>query len=148
MNLYLDSSVLVEALLTSRSVSPLRAALDKGALYCSRLTLAEAARTIRRRAATGELGKVRARNARRMLQRVAARVRVVELEPELLRRAGEPFRVEPVRTLDAIHLATALALDAELGDVVVASTDRRVRENAVAYRLGLQPPPSQHPAVI
>jgi hypothetical protein len=45
--------------------------------------------------------------------------------------AGRAFPVEPVRTLDAIHLATAAAL-VEPTMVIVVSRDSRVRDNAAA----------------
>jgi hypothetical protein len=47
--------------------------------------------------------------------------------------------VEPVRTLDAIHLATAAAFRAELDAVVVCSLDQRVRLNARALGLEVSP---------
>jgi hypothetical protein len=57
---------------------------------------------------------------------------VVAVTEDVLARSGRPFPVEPVRTLDAIHLATvALAADApELATVM--TRDARVRANAVA----------------
>jgi hypothetical protein len=51
---------------------------------------------------------------------------------EVLRRAGRTFPVEPVRTLDAIHLATALEFTAVYPDLRVLSYDRRIRGNAEA----------------
>lgn len=50
--------------------------------------------------------------------------------------ARQSFPVEPVRTLDAIHLATALEWHKRIEPVAVLSTDERVRSNARA--LGLQ----------
>ncbi len=46
------------------------------------------------------------------LHRILARMRAVELSASILRRAGEPFHA-PLGTLDAIHLATALAWEGE-----------------------------------
>ncbi len=52
-------------------------------------------------------------------------------EPVLV-RAGRPYPVEPVRTLDAIHLATA----GEIGEppqlVTLVTRDDRVRSNGQA----------------
>lgn len=50
----------------------------------------------------------------------------------ILDHAGRPFPVEPVRTLDAIHLATASALGEPPALVIVVSRDRRVCNNAAA----------------
>jgi len=40
--------------------------------------------------------------------------------------------VEPVRTLDAIHLATTLAFTRAFSDLEIVSFDRRLLENARA----------------
>ena len=51
---------------------------------------------------------------------------------DVLARAGRAFPVEPVRTLDAIHLATALEFVATYPDLRILSFDERVRSNAEA----------------
>jgi hypothetical protein len=56
----------------------------------------------------------------------------MSIDETILTYAGRPFPIEPVRTLDAIHLATAAALDESPALVVVVSRDRRVRDNAAA----------------
>ena len=60
------------------------------------------------------------------------------MAPTVLARAVEPFPV-PVRTLDAMHLATALFLAERRQDVVVATYDERMRAAARAVGLGLAP---------
>jgi hypothetical protein len=56
----------------------------------------------------------------------------VSVTEAILTRAARPFPVEPIRTLDAIHLATA----EEMGDppalVIIITRDLRVRENSAA----------------
>lgn len=59
--------------------------------------------------------------------------------PAVLDRARRPFPVEPLRTLDALHLASALTAMETLGDVAVLSLDRRVRTAARASGLELLP---------
>lgn len=59
----------------------------------------------------------------------------VEMAPPILSRALEPFPA-PVRTLDALHLASAVFLRAQGETVAVASYDDRLV--AVARRLGFQ----------
>jgi hypothetical protein len=64
----------------------------------------------------------------------------VPVNEEVLARTGEDLPVEPVRTLDAIHLA-ALQIPAEvLPDLDVVSADERVRANATALGFGVMPP--------
>lgn len=53
---------------------------------------------------------------------------------EVARRAEGVFPVEPVRTLDAIHLASALFLRESFPELLILSTDERVRRNALPYR--------------
>lgn len=63
-----------------------------------------------------------------------ARVALLELAPTVLARALEPFPA-PVRTLDALHLASADFLRSQHQNVEFASYDERVV--AAARRMGL-----------
>jgi len=48
------------------------------------------------------------------------------------KKAALPFPMEPVRALEAIHLATALEFTRAFPDLRVLSLDRRVADNAIA----------------
>jgi predicted nucleic acid-binding protein len=63
------------------------------------------------------------------------KVDMTEMSQLALRRALEPFPVA-VRTLDALHLATAVSLNTQADPVLLASYDRRMV--AAARGLGLQ----------
>jgi len=53
----------------------------------------------------------------------------MRLDDEILSRARKPFPVEPIRTLYALHVASALSARALVPeDVVVVTLDDRVRE--------------------
>ena len=67
-----------------------------------------------------------------------SKVDMTELSSLALRRALEPFPV-PVRTLDALHLATAVFINTEDDPVQVASYDHRLI--AAAQALGLAAAP-------
>jgi predicted nucleic acid-binding protein len=54
------------------------------------------------------------------------------LERDGAARAGRPFPVEPIRTLDAVHLATAEQLGEPPALVTIVTRDERVKDNAVA----------------
>ena len=57
-----------------------------------------------------------------------------------LARAGQTMPREPVRTLDAVHLATALLFREALSQpVAIASCDRVMRENARELGFALVP---------
>jgi hypothetical protein len=56
----------------------------------------------------------------------------VAVTEAVLARAGRPFPVEPIRTLDAVHLATAEALGEPPQLVTILTRDVRVGDNARA----------------
>jgi predicted nucleic acid-binding protein len=74
------------------------------------------------------------------LRLLLARVSLLELAPMVLARALEPFPA-PVRTLDALHLASALFLRAHGQHVAVATYDERLAEAARLAGLARQPLP-------
>ncbi|TVR90853.1 MAG: hypothetical protein EA428_07160 [Spirochaetaceae bacterium] len=51
------------------------------------------------------------------------------MTPEIQRRAAESFPVEPLRSLDALHLATALSFLELYSDLRVLSFDTRILDN-------------------
>ena len=68
----------------------------------------------------------------RGLRVFARRCFVVAVTDAVLARVGGPFPVEPVRTLDALHLATAELLGEPPQLVTIVTRDGRVRDNAQA----------------
>ena len=94
-------------------------------------TLAEAARAILRASErAAERGEQRA--ATRSLQVFARRCDIVSVTDDVLARVGRPFPREPIRTLDAVHLATAEVLGEPPALVTIVTRDGRVRDNARA----------------
>jgi len=78
------------------------------------------------------------RAAVRALRRFERRCYVVAVTDDILARVRRPFPVEPVRTLDAVHLATVESLGEPPQLISVVTRDQRVRENAKAlgYAVG------------
>lgn len=70
------------------------------------------------------------------LREVLGRLAFLELEPRILRRALEPFPA-PVRTLDALHLASAEFIRAQGQKVLFASYDARQIQAAKKMRIPL-----------
>jgi hypothetical protein len=66
------------------------------------------------------------------LRRFERRCFVVALTDDVLARVGRPFPVEPVRTLDAVHLATVESIGEPPQLMSVVTRDERVRDNARA----------------
>lgn len=128
---YIESSALVAAFLEADR--PAREAIRApGRRITSALTLAEAQRAVLRGRVAGRLTAENERDAIRGLQTFARRCELVAVAPEVLVRAGRPFPVEPIRTLDAIHLATIELLGEAPQLVTVVTRDSRVEQNARA----------------
>ena len=128
---YVESSALVAALL-ERDVAARASIRAQGRRVTSALTLAEAARALLRGRATGRLSEADERAATRGLQVFARRCDLVNITDAVLARVGRPFPVEPIRTLDAVHLATAEELGEPPALVTIVTRDARVRDNARA----------------
>lgn len=104
----------------------------------SGLTLAETGRAILRARAVGRLTADEERAAVRALRRWERRTYVVAVSEAVLDRIRRPFPMEPVRTLDAAHLATVEVLGEPPALVTVVTRDRRVRDNARALGYGVE----------
>ena len=128
---YIESSALVAALL-ERDIAALNSLRVGGRRVTSALTFAEAARAIVRARATGRLTPAEERAAVRGLRVFERRCDIVAVTDAVLTRAGRPFPVEPIRTLDAVHLATAELLGEPPQLVTIVTRDARIQENARA----------------
>ena len=134
---YIESSALVAALL-EHEADALKSLRAPARQITSALTLAEAARAIMRARVGERLTPDAERAAVRALRRFERRCYVVAVTDDILARVRRPFPVEPVRTLDAVHLATVESLGEPPQLISVVTRDRRVRENAKAlgYAVG------------
>jgi predicted nucleic acid-binding protein len=122
--IYLDTSVGLAQLLAEDRVPP--AALWEQPLVASRVIQYEIWTRLHARG----LGASHGEAARDLLARVA----FIELAPPVLERALAPFP-SPVRTLDALHLASIEFLRAQRQDVTLATYDERMA--AAADALGI-----------
>lgn len=134
---YIESSALAAALLEGdgAALASLRA---PGRQTTSALTFAEVARAIIRARVSGRVTREQERAAVTALHRFERRSYVVAVSTTVLARVRRPFPVEPVRTLDAVHLATAEALGEPPPLVTVVTRDSRVRDNAAALGYGVE----------
>lgn len=141
MILYAESSAVLAWLLGEPRSSLTDCALRDAALVVtSTLTGAECSRAILRGAALGVISRARAQALVRALGEWEAGCDRLEIGDRVLARASAPFPCEPLRTLDAIHVASAALAQAALGAVTVLSYDDRVRANAAALGMALLPP--------
>ena len=132
---YIESSAVVAALL-ERDVAALEAMRALGRRITSALTFAETGRALSRARAAGRLTAAEERAAVTTLAQLEQRVHVVDVSADVLARARRPFPVDPIRTLDAIHLATVELLGDSPPLVTIVTRDERIRANALA--LGYQ----------
>ena len=122
--IYLDTSVALAHLLAEDRHVP--ASLWKETLVSSRLLEYEVWNRIHARGLSASHGDA----VRELLQRLA----FLELAPPVLGRALEPFPI-PVRTLDALHLASAAFLVAQRQPLRLATFDARMAEAAKRLRI-------------
>jgi len=125
---YIDASAAVKLLVPERETTALRRELEgSGTVVSSELLEVEMACTLRRRAAA-------------VPSRIPALVRNFALVPmtsSIRKRAMEAWK-PPQRTLDALHLATALEL--ALDDLVLVSYDADQLAAAAAEGLAVASP--------
>jgi predicted nucleic acid-binding protein len=124
--IYLDTSVALAALFAEARRPPDR--LWREPLTASRLLEYELMVRIHHRG----LGSSAAAAARALLAGMA----LVELDPKVLARALLPF-VPPLRTLDALHLATMDFLRQQGQSVELATYDQRLAAAAAGFGFGL-----------
>ena len=127
----MESSALVAALL-EHDTAAMKPPPVRTQHVTSALTLAEAGRAIIRARATARLTAAEEQAAVRALRTFERRCFILDVDRAVLARVRRPFPIEPVRTLDAVHLAT-MELLAEAPQVVtIVTRDDRVRDNARA----------------
>lgn len=140
MILYAESSAVLAWLLGEpRAALSARALRDASLVVTSMLTGAECSRAILRGVALGALSRAEAQAVLHRLAEWESGCDVLEIGDQVLARARAPFPCEPLRTLDAIHVASAALVHDEIGAVCVLSYDARVRANAAALDMQLLP---------
>jgi predicted nucleic acid-binding protein len=128
---YIESSALVAALL-EQDAEALAALHEIGRRVTSALTFAEATRALLRARVTRRIAPEAERAGLRDLRRLERGCTIISVSDAILVRAGRQFPVEPVRTLDGVHLATIEALGEAPQFVTVVTRDERIARNARA----------------
>lgn len=141
MIVYAESSAVLAWLLGEPSAPEVRrvlAAADR--VVASSLTALECARSLLRARAAGRIAAGEELAALRLLDVAESSWDVHDLSSRVVARARARFPVEPVRTLDALHLATAAIFLEGLGRLTMLSFDERIRANASGMGVELLPP--------
>lgn len=128
--LYLDSSALVKLIAREAESAALIAFVGAWPeRVSSQLARVEVLRALRRAAASPA--------SRRRAEDILARIALIRIDDAVIAAASDLDPAD-LRSLDAIHLATALSLGAELG--VFVSYDRRLLEVADRARISAAAP--------
>ena len=140
MNLYAESSAVFSWLFGETRADAVRRYL-RGAdvILASDLTLVECERVIIRARTLGEITERRAESCRRRLLDVTAYWYVLRVGADIVERARQPFPGEPIRTLDALHIASAIMGRTAVPDLMLLSLDGRIRSAAEQLNFGLLP---------
>lgn len=139
-NLYAESSAVLTWLLgepRERDPRALLAAAKR--VLTSELTLIECDRALIRAEALGDLSAARRSELAGVLRAASARWDVLKIDDEIVGRARQPFPQEPTRTLDAIHLASALAARSMVRHMALLSLDDHIRAAARVMGLDVVP---------
>jgi hypothetical protein len=131
LNLYLESSAALANWLEEPKAFAVRALLrDPAQVITSELTLIECDRTFFRAEAIGRLSAAAAARLHEVASTLWTQCHVLAFEPGVVSRARDRFSAEPIRTLDALHLAFLELAQQLAGDTAMLSLDERVRSAA------------------
>ena len=140
MNIYAESSAVLAWLLGEEAGHRVRELLRRArSVTASDLTLLECDRVLIRTVTLGEIDEATAADRRALLSAASVHWHVWRVSSEIIDRARRPFPGEPVRTLDAIHLAAALAVRSAVPGVELLSLDDRIRRSGEELGFRLQP---------
>ena len=140
MNLYAESSAVLAWLLDEPTAPAVRQLLgDAAIIIASDLTLIECDRVLLRAVALKELTEAEVADRRAHLVSAAAHWQVLRIAGEIVDRARQPFPGDPIRTLDAIHLASLLDARSAVVGLRLLSRDERVRQAAKGLGVEVEP---------
>ena len=137
-SVYAETSAIL-AWLFGESTSVWVAAAIDGAetVFTSALTALEVRRSLIRAEYTRSITAASSAHLQGVFEIVSRAWVVMEITPEVQSRAALRFPVEPIRSLAAIHLATALELLRVAEDLRLLTLDKRVADNLEP--LGIRP---------
>ncbi|MCY4375315.1 MAG: type II toxin-antitoxin system VapC family toxin [Spirochaetaceae bacterium] len=131
MNLYAESSAVLSWLLgEKRGEAARERLLAADMVITSDLTLVECDRALHRAEAVDELEAETVKSMRERFFAATDHWIVFSIDREVVERSRRRFPREPIRSLDAIHLTTALLVRSLVTELELLCWDERIRENA------------------
>jgi hypothetical protein len=141
VKVYAESSAVLAWLLDEAAAPVVRQLLtDADIIVTSELTLIECDRVLIRAIHLGELTEAEAADCRAELSAAASHWHIFRIADEVVSRVRHPFPGEPIRTLDAIHLASTLVARSAVLGLGLLSLDERVRNSARQLGIDVVPP--------
>lgn len=139
MILYIETSAVLHWLFGETDSRHVIDAINSAEIVLtSALTVLETERALVRAVRTDLLSEAKAGRTRKLFRDNLRGWELMEITAEVQSRAAAAFPVEPVRSLDAVHLATALRFVELYDDIRVLSFDKRILDNLGP--LGFLPP--------
>jgi hypothetical protein len=138
---YAESSAVLPWLLGEPRGSAVQQALATAVfVMTSDLTLSQCDRAFHRALTLGALSADRCAALRTELNRVVEGRVLMRLGDEIVERARGPFPGDPIRTLDALHLATCLHARASVPETTLLTLEDRVRRCVRELGVPVLPP--------
>lgn len=140
MNLYVETSAVLSWLF-GEAAGPGVATILQQAQSCtsSDLTLIECDRALHRAVALDGLSEATTRRLRGRFSGAVDDWNLLRLAQPIIARARQPFPEEPIRTLDALHVASAEQARTVFADIILLSLDARVRKVAIGLGFPIMP---------
>ncbi len=133
---YFDTSVLVKRYIKEKGSGPTRRLLQRFRFLSSTIAPVEALSALSRRRACGELTPRDFLAIRSRLDKDRAYWELVEVSEPVLRHAEELVQKTDVRTLDALHIASAIMFQTASGlTIPFITSDAKQRDAAQAMAL-------------
>ncbi len=127
MNFYVETSAIVRTLFREQSFGEIAHKLDHAEkLITSRLSLIEVDRAIIRRNALEHLSLVHSSELKKEWRLFFSRIDIIEISASICDQARTIFADLPLRTLDAIHVATYLEIKGRFPQLQMLSVNKRI----------------------
>jgi hypothetical protein len=140
VRLYAESSAVLSWLLGEPQGEEVKRQLAAAeAVLTSVLTPVEVERVLIRAQITEGLNEGEIIDRRRTLAQAGRHWHQIHLHEEILDRARRPFPGEPIRTLDALHLASALLAREAVPEIAILSLDTVIRATGGQLGFALLP---------
>jgi predicted nucleic acid-binding protein len=137
---YADSSAVLAWLLGEPPGATIEAILGgTDQVIASDLTLIECDRVLLRLAWMDPMARPAVEALRARLAEAMSGWNLQPISETVVERARQPFPDDSLRSLDAIHLATAVVARLSVHEIHVLSLDERVRANAAALGFRVRP---------